>query len=45
MAMQDRLDEAILVDDFDTVREMLDKGVISESDIDDDVLSKTEDQV
>lgn len=45
MAMQDRLDEAILMDDFDTVREMLDKGVISESDIDDDVLSKTEDQV
>ena len=33
--MQDRLDEAIMMDDFDTIREMLDSGVIDESDIDD----------
>lgn len=30
------------MDDFDTVREMLDSGVISEFDIDDDVLEKVE---
>lgn len=42
LAMQDRLDEAILMDDFDTIREMLDSGVISEFDIDDDVLEKVE---
>ena len=42
MAMQDRLDEAILMDDFDTIRDMLDSGVISELDMDDDVLSNIE---
>ena len=36
MAVQDRLEEAILMDDFDTIREMLDSGVISEFDVDED---------
>ena len=45
MAMQDRLEEAILMDDFDTIREMLDSGVISEFDVDEDVLEKVEDYV
>ena len=44
-AMQDRLEEAILMDDFDTIRDMLDSGVISEFDIDEDVLEKVEDYV
>ena len=42
MTVQDRLDEAIMMDDFDTIRDMLDSGVIDESDIDDDVLEKVE---
>ena len=42
MTVQDRLDEAIMMDDFDTIREMLDSGVIDESDVDDDVLEKVE---
>jgi hypothetical protein len=42
MTVQDRLEEAILMDDFDTIREMLDSGEISESDIDDGVLEKVE---
>lgn len=45
MAMQDRLDEAILMDDFDTIRDMLDSGVISEADVDDDVLAKVEEYI
>ena len=45
MAMQDRLDEAILMDDFDTIREMLDSGVISEFDVDEEVLEKVEEYV
>ena len=31
-----------MMDDFDTIREMLDSEVIDESDIDDDVLEKVE---
>ena len=42
MTVQDRLDEAVMMDDFDTIRDMLDSGVIDESDIDDDVLEKVE---
>ena len=42
-AIQDRIDVAFLFDDFNTIREMLDSGVISEFDVDDDVLAKVED--
>ena len=42
MTVQDRLEEAVMMDDFDTIRDMLDSGVIDESDIDDDVLEKVE---
>lgn len=42
-AIQDKLEEALLFDDFDTIRDMLDSGVLSEYDLDDDVLQKVED--
>ena len=42
--VRERLDEAILLDDVDTIRELLDSGEISELDIDDDVLERVEEE-
>ena len=42
--VRERLDEAILLDDVDTIRELLDSGEITELDIDDDVLERVEEE-
>ena len=42
--VRERLDEAILLDDVDTIRELLDSGEISELDIEDDVLERVEEE-